>query len=56
MLCAIWYHSYNLKIMKNTQLFFTFFKLYKWYQIAKLITNSLSVMQFLSLKVNENEF
>ena len=61
-LCAIWYHFYNLKTVKNTYggvlllikllasacnftksntppwLFFTFFKLYKWYKIAKGIT------------------
>ena len=59
MLCAIWYHLYNLKSVKNTHegvlilvklhaeacnftmtntppwVFFTFFKLYKWYQIAQ---------------------
>ena len=59
----IWYHFYNLKIVKNTHrrvlilvklqaeacnftkinnlpwVFFTFFKLYKWYQIAQRITN-----------------
>ena len=60
--CAIWYHLYNLKHVKNTHegvlilvklqaeacnftkintppwAFFTFFKLYKWYQIAQRIT------------------
>ena len=60
--CAIWYHLYNLKNVKNTfglllilvklqasacnitkintppWMFFTFFKLYKWYQIAQHIT------------------
>ena len=44
--CAIWYHFYNLKNEKNTHegvllfpqwVFFTFFKLYKWYQIAQYI-------------------
>ena len=59
---AIWYHLYNLKIVKNTHggvlilvklqalacnftkintppwVFFTLFKLYKWYQIAQRIT------------------
>ena len=59
MLCAVWYHLYNLKNMKITHgrvlllvklqalacsfakgntpvwVFFTFFKLYKWYQIAQ---------------------
>ena len=62
MLCAIWYHLYNLKNLKNTHggvllllklqtkacnltksnkppwVFFTFFKLKKWYQIAQNIT------------------
>ena len=57
MLCAIWYHLYHLKNVKNTLggvlllvqlqatesntplwVFFTFFKLYKWYQIAQCIT------------------
>ena len=61
-LCAIWYHSYSLKNVKNTYggvlvlvklqthasacnksntlpwVFFTFFKLYKWYQIPQNIT------------------
>ena len=61
--CAIWYHLYNLKNVKNTHGgvlilvkleapacnftkintppwgFFTFFKLYKSYQIAQRITN-----------------
>ena len=58
--CAIWYHLYNLKIVKNTHggvlllvklkacnvtksntppwVFFTIFKLYKWYQIAQNIS------------------
>ena len=50
--CAIWYHLYNLKkrkkhpwrsgtfnIKSNTPpwVFFTFLKLYKWYQIAQKI-------------------
>ena len=59
MLCAIWYHLYNLKNVKTTHggmallvklqayftksntplwVFFTFLKLYKWYQIAQRIT------------------
>ena len=56
MFCAIWYHLYNLKNVKNTHegvlllacnftksntppwVFFTFFNLYKWYQIAQYIT------------------
>ena len=61
-LCAIWYHSYNLKYAKNTHggvlllvkleasacnfsksntppwVFFTFFKLHEWYQIAQSTT------------------
>ena len=38
--CAIWHHLYNLKNVKNThgRVFFTFFKLHKWYQIAQSIT------------------
>ena len=53
--CAIWYHLYNSKNVKNTHggvlkaynftrsstspwMFFTFFKLYKWFQIAQHIT------------------
>ena len=53
--CAIWYHLYNLKNVKNTHgrvleacnftkinippwVFFTLFKLCKWYQIAQRIT------------------
>ena len=59
MLCAIWYHLYNLKNVKNIHggmlllvelqayftksnnppcVFFTFLKLYKWYQILQRIT------------------
>ena len=50
MFCALWYHLYNLKNVKNThegvllcnftksntppKVFFTFFELYQWYQIA----------------------
>ena len=49
MFWAIWYHLYNLKNVKNTHghnftksntspwVFLTFFKLYKWYQIAQRI-------------------
>ena len=50
--CSIWQHLYNLKNVKKTHggllllvksnappwVFFTFFKLYKWYQIAQRIT------------------
>ena len=34
---VIWYHLDNLKNVKNTHggVFFTFLKLYKWYQIRK---------------------
>ena len=63
MRCAIWYHLYNLKYVKNTHggvlilvklqalacnftksntpplVFFTFFKLYGWNQIAQRTTN-----------------
>ena len=62
MFCAIWYHLYNFKNLKNTHrvvlllvklrllacnfsksntfpwVFFTFFELHKWYQIAQCIT------------------
>ena len=48
--CAIWYHLYNLKNVKNadekwslknsfpTKMFFTFFTLYKWYQIVQNVS------------------
>ena len=48
MRCAIWYHLYNLKNVKNTHggvlilppcVFFTFLKLCKWYQIAQRTTH-----------------
>ena len=54
MRCAIWYYLYNLKNVKNSHggvlilvklqvktpswVFFTFFKLYKWHQIAQRST------------------
>ena len=53
MLCGIWYHLYNFEKVKNTSggvlllgcnitksntSPWTFFKLYKWYQIAQSIT------------------
>ena len=52
--CAIWQHLYNFKNVKNTHggvlilvtkintppWVFTFFKLYRWYQIAQRITFS----------------
>ena len=64
MFCAIWYHLYNFKNVKNTHggvlllvklqdaacnftksntppcMFFAFFKLYKWHQIAQRTTNT----------------
>ena len=62
MRCTIWYHKYNLKIVKDTHggvlllvklqakiksntpscVFFTFLKLYKWYQIAQNISCKIS--------------
>ena len=63
MLCAIWYHLYNSKNVKNTHgdmsllvkwqtyftksktppwVFFTFLKLYKWYQIEQHIALKIS--------------
>ena len=50
MLCSIWYRLYNFKNAKNSHggvlicntlpcVFFTFFKLYEWYQIAQSTTN-----------------
>ena len=43
--CTIWYHLYNFKNVKKTHVllnppwvFFTFLKLYKWYQIEQSIT------------------
>ena len=56
MFCAIWYHLYNLKNVKNTHegvlllvyyyntppwVLFTVLKLHKWYQIAQNITKSI---------------
>ena len=54
MFFTIWYYMYNLKNVENTHggvlllatflkntppwVLFTFFKLYKWYQIAQRIT------------------
>ena len=49
MRCVIWYHLHNLKNVKNIHggvlilvtprwVFFTFFKLCNWYQIAQRIT------------------
>ena len=63
MCCAVWYHLYNFKKVKNTHggvllfvklkvnftksntppwVFFTFFKLYNWCQIAQSISYSYS--------------
>ena len=48
MLCAIWYHLYNFKNVKNTHgrvlllvklQASVFTKLYKWYQIVQRTTN-----------------
>ena len=60
--CAIWYHLYNLKKMwrsvkvcnftKSTTppcVFFTFLKLYKWYQIAQTITNEHKIISTLCI-------
>ena len=54
--CASWYHLYNLKNVKNTHggvllftpplAFFTFLKLYKWYQIVQNITLLLQYMYY----------
>ena len=46
MVCAIWYHMYNFKNVKNNhvgvlllvKLLVSKLKLYKWYQIAQRIT------------------
>ena len=54
MRCEIWYHLYNKKIEKTTMeeryvwVFFTFFKLYKWYQIAQNITENVPISHFRS--------
>ena len=78
MRCAIWYHLYNLKNVKNTRgrvlilvrlrasacnftkinispwVFFTFLKLYKWYQIVQRVTygNSKSMIQSFKRQYN----
>ena len=62
MLCTIRYHLYNLKKVKNTHgevlacsvtisnthpwVFLTFFKLYRWYQIAQPIVHIAQKMKF----------
>ena len=55
MLCAIWYHFYNLKHVQNThggvlllvklqtEAFFTFFKLDKWCQNTQSITGTYQI-------------
>ena len=59
---AIWYHLHILKSVKNTHggvlilvtppwVFFMFFKLSKWYQIAQRITYTYFVLYSLSLNV-----
>ena len=77
-LCAIWYHLYNLKNVKNIHggvlllvklqasacnfiksitppwMFFPFFKLCKWYQIAQSITNSLDCKELLIFEESHN--
>ena len=55
--CAIWYYLYSLKNVKNTPpwMFYTFFQLYKWYQIAQRTTyNSFSTLHHL-VHYTENE-
>ena len=64
MRCAIWYHLYNLKNVKNTHggvlllftkgstppwVFYTFFKLYKWYQIAQNIPYKFMIFEAVEL-------
>ena len=59
LLCTIWYHLHNLKNVKKTHggvlllvtksntppwVFFTFFKLYKCYQIAQHITYMIKLL------------
>ena len=57
--CTIWYHLYNLKNVENTHrgmifftesdtllwVFFTFFRLCKWYQNVQSIAITLSVFE-----------
>ena len=65
MRCAIWYYLYNLKNVKNTHqlacnftkintppwVFFTFFKLYKSYQIVQSTTNMMHSLNYIFLKL-----
>ena len=73
MLCAIWYHLYNLKNVKKHPwrsvafskvavftksnippwVFFSFFKLYKWYQIAQHIFNSYEILHRIQLSLHK---
>ena len=57
MFCAIWYHLYDLKkrekhpwrnatfnkVIIPPLVFFTFFKLYEWYQIGQTASDILSI-------------
>ena len=76
--CAIGYHLYNFKNLKNTHggvlllvklqaesfiftksntppwVFFTFFKLYRWYQIAQRITFGKKVIKKVIGKILQN--
>ena len=36
--CAIWYHLYDLKNVKNTPMVYPVAGLYKWYQIVQSIS------------------
>ena len=80
MRCAIWYHLYKLKNVKNTHggvlllvsgwlkacnftesntppwVFFMFFKLCKWYQIAQRITNANYLFQGLKKVSKARDF
>ena len=64
MRCPIWYHMYNLKNVKNTHggvlllftkdstppwVFYTFFKLSKWYQIAQNIPYEFMIFEAVEL-------
>ena len=52
--CAVWCHVHNLKNVINTHggvlpppwVFFTFFKLYEWYQIAQNRENFVSTKSY----------
>ena len=65
-LCAIWFHLHNLKNVKNIHrgmisvtppwLFFTFFKLFKWYQIAYDIWHELNSRNMFVLRLGHMFF